>query len=193
MLYPVVEQFYSIQGEGYWTGRPAVFVRLAGCNRRCIFCDTDYKEKYRLSEIVICKNAERLWPQGSAGKMVVFTGGEPALTLDANLPKIFKEMGWYVSVETNGDYIRNSIPYVDWITVSPKAAAAEYENGLAANEIKLLYDIDIDPAGFLRPGFYFEHMFLQPVDEEYMPAYEYCLEHPEWRISLQTHKILGVR
>lgn len=192
----VNEIFYSLQGEGFHTGTPAVFIRLSGCNLQCPFCDTDHESGEEMSEEEIADNAA-LYP----ARMVVVTGGEPALQLNEKLVELLHDKGRFVTVETNGTM---PLPEnIDWITLSPKdsflgeKAAVVLRN---ADEIKVVYD------GVHEPQMYREinasyGRFLQPCDtgdphrnqEIVWKTIEYVKSHPEWRLSLQTHKILNIR
>ncbi|MCX7016055.1 MAG: 7-carboxy-7-deazaguanine synthase [Candidatus Sumerlaeota bacterium] len=213
MAYFVKEIFYSLQGEGAQTGRPAVFCRFAGCNlwsgreggrpkAICGFCDTDFLGtdgpgggRYDTPE-ELARAARAAWPLFSSHRarpFLVCTGGEPLLQLDENLAAAFHEAGFEIAVETNG-----TLPAprgVDWVCVSPKANA---ELALrSGDELKLVF-----PQEGAGPERYesldFRHFFLQPMDGPEQEAntrlaLEYCLRHPQWRLSLQTHKILGIR
>lgn len=208
MSYAVKEIFYSLQGEGAHSGRPAVFLRFAGCNlwsgreadraaAACRFCDTDFVGTDgagggRFAEAAALAAAVAApWPGGGA-PYVVCTGGEPFLQLDAALVAALRAKGFEVAVETNG-----TVPpatEVDWLCVSPKAGA-----GLAitaGDELKLVFpQAGLDPQAFL--GLSFRHFFLQAMDGPDRAgnlglAVRYCLEHPRWRLSLQTHKLLGI-
>ncbi len=205
MSYSVKEIFYSLQGEGVRTGRPAVFCRLSGCNlwngreadradADCRFCDTDFVGGEKFAQASDLADAvAALWPAGPGSPYVVCTGGEPALQLDGALVKAFRARGFEVAVETNG-----TLPLpagVDWICASPKAGMAlKVEKG---DELKLVYPQDgVDPA--LYEGLDFTYFLLQPMDgpdlrENTQQALAYCLAHPHWRLSLQTHKALGIR
>lgn len=191
----VNEVFCSLQGEGVFTGRAAVFVRLAGCNLRCPFCDTQHEDGREMScEEVL--EAVAAFPT----RHVVFTGGEPALQLTAEILDAFKARGYFVQVETNGT--RRLPPAgIDWVTCSPKAdfcEAAEIRQP-QINEVKVVFDGTHDPAKWLHVKA--EAYCLQPCDtgdtaqNEAITAQcvDYILRHPEWRLSLQTHKILHVR
>lgn len=211
MSYAVKEMFYTLQGEGAQAGRPAVFCRFAGCNlwtgqeadrahALCDFCDTDFVGtdgdgggKFAAAD-ALADAVLALWPIGGGGRpYVVCTGGEPLLQLDAPLVGALHHRGFDVAVETNGT--REPPPGLDWICVSPKARAALRLR--AGNELKLVYpQPGVDPAAF--ESLDFEHFFLQPMDgpalaEHTHAALEYCLAHPRWRLSLQTHKLLGIR
>jgi 7-carboxy-7-deazaguanine synthase (Cx14CxxC type) len=209
MTYAVKEMFYTLQGEGARTGRPAVFVRFAGCNlwsgreqdraqAVCQFCDTEFVGtdgdgggKFETSD-ALAEAAASLWPRGSE-PYVVCTGGEPLLQLDAPLIEALHARGFEIAIETNGTIAAPA--GIDWICVSPKAGAAFVQR--SGNELKLVY-----PQAGAEPEQYealaFEHFFLQPMDspareENRRAAIAYCLAHPRWRLSLQTHKLLGLR
>jgi 7-carboxy-7-deazaguanine synthase len=212
-MYHIKEIFYSIQGEGFYAGRPAVFCRFAGCNlwsgkeegrgdALCKFCDTDFVGfdgteggKYE-SAPQLAKKIRQFWPQAdvkSAKPFVVCTGGEPLLQLDAQLITALHKEGLEIAVETNGTI--EAPAGIDWICVSPKAGVELLQ--LCGHELKLVY-----PQPGAQPDKYanldFRHFFLQPLDGSELDlntklALEYCLDHPQWRLSLQLHKILGVR
>jgi 7-carboxy-7-deazaguanine synthase len=216
MAYAVKELFYTLQGEGANTGRAAVFCRFAGCNlwsgreedrkaAQCTFCDTDFVGtdgpgggKFATAP-ALAAAAKALWPQGEAGRpLVVCTGGEPFLQLDAPLINAFHDAGFEVAVETNG-----TLPAplsLDWICVSPKAGTTLAVT--AGDELKLIYpQTDAPPEMFEHLNF--KHFFLQPMDglgadaeterlKNTKLALDYCRAHPRWRLSLQTHKILGI-
>jgi len=208
-MYAVREIFYTLQGEGANTGRAAVFCRFAGCNlwtgreadrasAICDFCDTDfvgvgpYGGKFATAESLVAAVVDR-WPSGQPGRFVVCTGGEPLLQLDRDAVDAFHANGFTIAVETNGTQCPPA--GIDWLCVSPKARAdLVLRNG---NELKLVY-----PQEGLGPdqlsGLAFDHFFLQPMDgprlqENTREALAYCLEHPQWRLSLQIHKLLGIR
>lgn len=210
-MYTVKEIFFTLQGEGANTGRAAVFCRFTGCNlwngkesdrahAVCKFCDTDFvgvgpdggrfPDAGLLAEAVASK-----WPEEdrTGTRFVVCTGGEPLLQLDEKLIAAFHERGFRVAVETNGT--QPAPPGIDWICVSPKAHAdLVLKRG---NELKLVYpQRDAAPEKFERLEF--DEWFLQPMDgpdreANTQAAVEYCLTHPRWRLSLQTHKALGIR
>jgi 7-carboxy-7-deazaguanine synthase len=212
MTYAVKEIFYTLQGEGANAGRPAVFCRFAGCNlwsghekdragAVCTFCDTDFVGtdgdgggKFRTAGELATAVAEK-WPRacGRGRRLVVCTGGEPLLQMDSELVVSFHEAGFEVAVETNGTL--EAPDGIDWICVSPKAGSTTVL--LRGNELKLVYpQPDALPARFADADF--EHFFLQPMDGLNAEAntastVAYCLEHPQWRLSLQTHKIVGIR
>ncbi|MBA3319240.1 MAG: 7-carboxy-7-deazaguanine synthase [Gemmatimonadales bacterium] len=211
MSYSVKEIFYTLQGEGANSGRAAVFCRFAGCNlwtgreadradATCRFCDTDFvgtdgpgggKFPDALS---LARAVAASWAAGASGgrRLVVCTGGEPLLQLDAPLLDALHAEGFEVAVETNG-----TVPPprgLDWLCVSPKAEAPLVVT--EGNELKLVYPQDgAEPERFEALGF--DHFFLQPMDgpareANTAAALRYCLAHPRWRLSLQTHKLLGI-
>lgn len=210
MSYSIKEIYYTLQGEGAQTGRAAVFLRFAGCNlwtglerdrakAVCRFCDTDFVGTNGPGGGVF-KSAEELahavesqWPKDARGKRyVVCTGGEPLLQLDTPLIDALHRLGFEIGVETNGT--QQAPPGLDWICVSPKANAELVLN--RGNELKLIY-----PQEGALPERYadlqFDHFFLQPMDSPQRDANThaatgYCLNHPQWRLSLQTHKLLGI-
>lgn len=210
MAYSVKETFYTLQGEGAHTGRPALFVRFAGCNlwtgreadragATCTFCDTDFVGtdgegggRFETPADLVA-HAVSFLPEGGSGGYVVCTGGEPLLQLDEPLIEAFHAAGLEVAVETNGT--RPAPAGLDWICVSPKAGAAPALT--SGNELKLVY-----PQPSAMPdqfeGLAFDRFYLQPMDgpdqrRNVALAIEYCLAHPRWRLSLQTHKALGLR
>ena len=209
-MYTVKEIFYTLQGEGANAGRPAVFCRFSGCNlwtgresdratAICDFCDTDFVGigadggKFATAESLAAAIASR-WPNDSPDRrFVVCTGGEPLLQLDAAAIEALHALGFEVAVETNGT--QQPPPGLDWICVSPKARAdLVIQRG---NELKLVYpQSEFDPAQF--ESMEFSEFFLQPMDGPQLAAntraaLEYCLAHPRWRLSVQTHKLLGIR
>jgi len=211
MSYAVKEIFYTLQGEGAQTGRAAVFCRFAGCNlwsgreadRRsaiCQFCDTDFVGtdgpgggKFEDADAVADAILNQ-WPGNrSVGKrFVVCTGGEPLLQLDAALIEALHARGFEIAVETNGTVTAPA--GIDWICVSPKAGADLVQR--SGDEFKLVFPQPLaDPRSF--EDLAFRHFFLQPMDgpervANTEQAMRYCMEHPRWRLSLQTHKILGI-
>jgi 7-carboxy-7-deazaguanine synthase len=211
MTYAVKEIFYTLQGEGANAGRPAVFCRFAGCNlwtgreadraeAVCRFCDTDFvgtdgpgggkfPSAHGLADAVAAA-----WP-GPASEgcpLVVCTGGEPLLQLDTPLLDALHAVGFEVAVETNGTV--PPPPGIDWLCMSPKAGATPVVT--AGDELKLVYpQAGAEPARY--EGLRFRHFFLQPMDgpareANTRAALHYCLAHPRWRLSLQTHKLLGI-
>lgn len=210
MTYTVKEIFYTLQGEGAQTGRPAVFCRFSGCNlwtgregdratAECNFCDTDFvgvaSDGGRFATAPALAAAVRArWPNESTGKpLVVCTGGEPLLQLDAAAVQALHAAGFEIAVETNGT--QTATPGIDWICVSPKGnTRLDLTSG---DELKLVFpQADAPPERF--EDLPFTHFFLQPMDgpqleENTRLAVQYCLAHPRWRLSLQTHKLLGIR
>jgi len=210
MTYAVKEIYYTLQGEGANTGRPAVFLRFAGCNlwtgreedradAVCTFCDTDFvgtdgpgggkfAEPGDLARAVAATWAGN----GAAARFVVCTGGEPLLQLDAPLVAALHGAGFEIAVETNGT--QRPPPGLDWVTVSPKAGAPLVL--ATGDELKLVYpQAGAEPERFERLAF--RHYFLQPMDgadrlRNTELTLAYCLAHPRWRLSLQTHKLLGI-
>lgn len=184
-MYRVNEIFYSLQGEGYHTGTPAVFIRLAGCNRACPFCDTDFAGFTSMTADDIT-DAAAAFP----ARFAVITGGEPTLQLDDVLVKALKDRGFYLSIETNGS---NPVPRgVDWVTCSPKTPPYAVDR---IDELKLVYqgqDVEAvaDTFAHLAPKF----RFLQPCSGlNVAETVDYIKAHPAWRLSLQTHKLIDIR
>lgn len=210
-MYSLKEIFFTLQGEGFHTGRPAVFARFAGCNlwtgreedratATCRFCDTEFVGigpdggRFGTADAFADAVASR-WPGAAVGgdRFVVCTGGEPLLQLDGAAVDALHARGFEVAVETNGT--RPTPLGIDWITVSPKAGAPlVLERG---DELKLVFpQPDAVPRDFEQLAF--THWFLQPMDgpdreANTAAATAYCLAHPRWRLSLQTHKLLGIR
>jgi len=210
MSYAVKEIFYTLQGEGAQTGRAAVFCRFAGCNlwsgreadraeAICRFCDTDFADtngpgggKFASAVELTSAVAEK-WPAGAGGRpFVVCTGGEPLLQLDAKLIEELHRRGFEIAVESNGTIAAPE--GIDWLCVSPKAGAKLAQK--AGDELKLVYpQAGVEPDMFEELSF--RHYFLQPMDGPEQDtntrlALRYCMEHPAWRLSLQTHKMLGI-
>ena len=192
----VNEIFHSLQGEGYHAGTPALFVRFSGCNLRCPFCDTQHEHGTEMSEQEIAVAVRQL---ASRTSLVVLTGGEPALQLTTSLVELLHHEGRKVAVETNG-----TLPLpgnVDWVTLSPKSLWLGEEAApvlTRADELKVLFDGGHDPAAYDHIDA--THRFLQPMDTGdtarnaalMRQAADYCLRHPQWRLSLQIHKILDI-
>ena len=209
MTYSVKEIYYTLQGEGANTGRAAVFCRFTGCNlwsghekdrasAICGFCDTDFVGTDgpgggRFAKSDLASRVRNAWPFYTATRpFVVCTGGEPLLQLDGSLIDAFHQAGIEVAVETNGT--RPVPDGLDWVCVSPKAGADITVQ--AGNELKLVF-----PQEGARPESFsslaFDHFFLQPMDgpermRNTQLAIDYCLANPNWRLSIQTHKYLGL-
>jgi 7-carboxy-7-deazaguanine synthase (Cx14CxxC type) len=210
MSYAVKEIFLTLQGEGMQAGRAAVFCRFAGCNlwsgreedraaAICRFCDTDFVGvdgdgggRFADAE-ALARAVEGFWQGGADDRLVVLTGGEPLLQVDAPLIDALHEHGFRIAVETNG-----TLPApaeIDWVCVSPKAGARLVQG--SGDELKLVF-----PQDGMSPGIFemldFRHFLLQPMDgpdrdANTEAAIAYCLAHPRWRLSMQTHKYLGLR
>lgn len=208
-MYSVKEIYRTLQGEGAQTGRPAVFCRFVGCNlwsgreedrgtAACNFCDTDFvgtdgpgggKFKDAAALAAACARA---WGEGSGERLTVLTGGEPMLQVDGALIDALHEEGFRIAIETNGT---QAVPRaIDWICVSPKAGAPLIQT--SGDELKLVY-----PQAALAPETFetldFRHFFLQPMDGAERKlnteaALAFCLAHPRWKLSLQTHKLVGI-
>jgi 7-carboxy-7-deazaguanine synthase (Cx14CxxC type) len=205
--YKVKEIYYTIQGEGYHTGKPAVFCRFAGCNlwtgreedrdnAICKFCDTDFwgtdgvnGGKYTKEELA--KLVRGLY-RGNDDPFVVCTGGEPALQLDKEMIDAFHSEGLKIAIETNGTIALK--PGIDWICVSPKADTSIVVT--KGHELKLVYpQLENEPYEYEHLGF--DHYYLQPLDDENQAenireCVQYCLQNPKWKLSLQTHKFIGI-
>ena len=221
MSYAVKEIYYTLQGEGANTGRPIVMLRFAGCNlwtgreedrpdAVCRFCDTDiagtdgpkggkYEDAEQIADVVA-----NLWPRGGmegsgsrdpgipGSRLTVCTGGEPCLQLDDELVSALHDRGFAVAIESNGTVAAAS--GLDWICVSPKAGTELVQR--TGDELKLVFpQAGIDPKQFEHLAF--KHFYLQPLDDakrdrNTLLAVQYCKEHPRWRLSLQTHKLLGI-
>lgn len=209
MTYTVKEIYYTLQGEGAQAGRAAVFLRFSGCNlwsglerdrgeAVCRFCDTDFvgtdgpgggkfADAAALAEAVAAQ-----WP-GGGKPYVVCTGGEPLLQLDEAAIAALHARGFEIAIETNGTL--EPPPGIDWICVSPKAGAVQKLTH--GSELKLVYPQE-GGAPERYAGQAFQHFFLQPMDDANQAANieaatQYCLAHPQWRLSLQTHKLIGIR
>ncbi|HEY7809207.1 MAG TPA: 7-carboxy-7-deazaguanine synthase [Allosphingosinicella sp.] len=207
MSYAAKELFLTLQGEGMQAGRRAVFLRLAGCNlwsgreadrarAQCTFCDTDFvgtdgENGGRYEANALAARAKALWGEGE-GALVVITGGEPMLQLDAALIDALHAAGFQIAMETNGTL--PAAPGVDWICVSPKAGTEVVQR--SGNELKLVWpQPGLDPEALL--AWDFDHFLIQPLDcadaaDARAAAIDYVMKHPRWRLSLQTHKLLGL-
>ena len=209
-MYSVKEIFYTLQGEGANAGTPAVFLRFAGCNlwsgrekdrasAVCRFCDTQFVGvdgvgggKFHTAA-ALARAVLAQWPTRSkTARFVVCTGGEPLLQLDAPLINALHAKGFRIAIETNGTL--NPPPGIDWVCVSPKARAPLTLT--RGDELKLVYpQQDGEPERYQKLAF--EHFFLQPMDSPRRAhhtrlAVAYCKQHPQWRLSLQTHKLIGI-
>ncbi|WP_109485788.1 7-carboxy-7-deazaguanine synthase [Occallatibacter savannae] len=210
MSYAVKEIFYTLQGEGYHTGRPAVFCRFSGCNlwsgreadrsrAICQFCDTDFVGidgtgggKFDSPASLVTEIGSH-WPSNNLNRrFVVCTGGEPLLQLDPGLIDALHQEGFQVAVETNGTV---SVPMgIDWLCVSPKAGSKLKVKG--GDELKVVFPQAVDPTEY--DALRFDHFFVQPMDgpnreQAVADAIDFCKSHPKWRLSLQTHKFVGIR
>lgn len=213
MSYSVKEVFYSLQGEGFHSGRPAIFCRMSKCNlwtgreadradAICQFCDTDFigtdgqnGGKFKNAQ-ALCEHLLQFWPAHSnTHPFIVLTGGEPLLQVDSDLIKTLHQHNFEIAVETNGT--KSAPEGIDWICMSPKANAPIILD--RGHELKLVY-----PQAELLPEkvahLEFDFFYLQPMDDtdpitsqnNIKQAVEYCLAHPQWKLSLQTHKLLGI-
>ena len=194
-MYKVNEIFYSLQGEGRWMGRPAVFVRMSGCNLKCPFCDTDFRGYSEMSADDILS---RCLEEGGECRFIVLTGGEPSLQVDEQLIATLHQAGYYLSMETNGTH---AIPEgIDWVTCSPKVDFTEGGEPIVkqVDELKLIFDGEHQISDH---GIACTFRYLQPCDvgndsRNYLILNEcikYIKAHPEWQLSVQMHKIVGIR
>jgi len=208
MSYAAKEIFYTLQGEGVHTGRAAVFCRFAGCNlwsgreqdrasAVCQFCDTDFVGvdgdgggSFATAEELAVAVAAK-WPKNDAGKrFVVCTGGEPLLQMDAALIEALHRENFIIAIETNGTI---AVPDgIDWVCVSPKSGAALVVT--SGDELKVVYPQKTDPR--THEQLEFQHFFIQPMDgakDSVAASIRFCAENPKWRLSLQMHKLIGIR
>ncbi|MGP1464721.1 MAG: 7-carboxy-7-deazaguanine synthase QueE [Prevotella koreensis] len=219
-MYRINDIFSSLQGEGHNTGCAATFVRFAGCNLRCSFCDTDFSEYREMSADEIVKSIS-VYPT----RFVVLTGGEPSLQVDDTLVDALHDAGFTIAMETNGS--KRPAKGIDWITVSPKIPFGKYNNSdnidiyreimEQANEIKVVFDGEHTPDTFLPPSLQSDStedafmakrrkhdlplLYLQPCDigdperngDIMRACINYITEHPQWRLSLQTHKLANFK
>lgn len=193
--YQINEIFYSLQGEGRWTGRPAVFVRFSGCNLACPFCDTDFHSHKTLNAEEIIDECREV---GANCRTIILTGGEPTLQVDDSLIGALHKAGYWIAMETNGTH-----PYpkeIDWVTCSPKAAfvkEGEIKIG-KADELKLVFD---GTSEIRDLGLDATYHYLQPCDtgnaernqEILKRCIAYIKKHPQWSLSLQMHKLVGIQ
>lgn len=193
MSYRVNEIFYSLQGEGYFTGTPAVFLRFSGCNLHCGFCDTRHEDHTLMTPPEIIGRLKS-YPS----RHIIITGGEPSLQLDQILVDLLHDEGYFIQIETNGTHPLTE--GIDWVTCSPKGdGKGEHEVRLrSVDELKIVYEgQDVETIAASIPAM---HYFLQPCSS---PRYEggsntadtvaYILAHPHWRLSLQTHKLIDIQ
>jgi 7-carboxy-7-deazaguanine synthase (Cx14CxxC type) len=208
MSYAAKEIFYTLQGEGVHTGRAAVFCRFAGCNlwsgreqdratAVCQFCDTDFVGtdgdgggRFATPEELAAAIASK-WPRNDLGKrFVVCTGGEPLLQMDSALIDALHKQNFIIAIETNGTI---AVPEgIDWVCVSPKSGAELVV--MRGDELKVVYPQETDPRTYEQLEF--EHFFIQPMDgakDSVAASIRFCQENPRWRLSLQTHKLIGIR
>lgn len=192
--YPINEIFYSLQGEGINAGRPAIFVRFSGCNLRCSFCDTEHTRHSLMTTTEILSEIQQ-YP----AKFLVLTGGEPSLFIDRDLLDTLHTAGYFIAIETNGT--RPLPKGIDWITCSPKdrfCSGAELCL-TTCDELKVVFCEPLTEEPY--PTLSAVHRLIQPCDTGdsfrnaaiQKAATEWCLSHPQWRLSLQTHKLLGIR
>ncbi|SEB00996.1 7-carboxy-7-deazaguanine synthase, Cx14CxxC type [Thiothrix caldifontis] len=212
MTYSVKEIFYTLQGEGFHAGRPAIFCRFAGCNlwsgleadraqAVCNFCDTDFVGvdgvnggKFRDAKALVAAIIQEWWigVKQDMNRFIVFTGGEPLLQLDKALIDALHRENFEIAVETNGT--KPAPAGIDWLCVSPKADSKIVLT--AGNELKLVYPQPLAmPERFA--GLDFQHFYLQAMDgaaqaQNTKAAIAYCMQHPQWKLSVQTHKLLGI-
>ena len=193
--YYVNEIFYSLQGEGRWAGRSAVFVRFSGCNLRCPFCDTDFAAVVEMSADDILREVRLLTRDC---KFIVLTGGEPTLQVDDSLIALFREQGFFLSMETNGTH---PVPEgIDWLTCSPKEAFVCQATPVikSASEVKVVFDGEHEVSDY---GIQAEYYSVQPCDvgnearnaDILKQTIDFVMAHPKWQLSLQQHKILNMR
>jgi 7-carboxy-7-deazaguanine synthase (Cx14CxxC type) len=212
MTYSVKEIYYTLQGEGAHTGRPAVFLRFAGCNlwsgreehraeAVCRFCDTEFVGtdgvgggKFETAA-ELADAVRRAWPDvADSAPYVVCTGGEPLLQVDGDLLSALHAAGFEIGVESNGTLAAPD--GIDWLCVSPKGSAPVVQ--MSGQELKLVYpqaEAEAQPENFV--GMDFDNFYLQPLDnpdieDNTRQAVEYCLAHPRWKLSIQSHKVLGI-
>ena len=216
-MYSVNEIFYTLQGEGAHSGIPAVFVRFSGCNLRCPWCDTDFSGNTRMSAEQIVEEVRELYDvPNERRKMVVLTGGEPGLQVDEKLIAALHEAGFYICIETNGT---RPLPQgIDWITCSPKEQSLPTKTSVChplalkrVNEVKVVFTGTYNPE-IWRTVLEAEHWILQPLryngewllmsgiddfeidsNDNLDDTVRYILSHPFWRLSVQLHKIAGIR
>ncbi len=208
MSFAVKEMFLTLQGEGINAGRRAVFLRFAGCNlwsgreedratAQCTFCDTDFvgmdgEEGGRYDLAALVAKAVALWGDDARGRLIVMTGGEPMLQVTDDLVDALHAAGFEVAMESNGTL--PAAQGIDWVTISPKAGTDVVQRSGA--ELKLVWpQSGVDPEAFR--DWAFDHFLIQPMDGAHREAWRaealrYVMEHPGWRLSVQTHKMIGI-
>jgi 7-carboxy-7-deazaguanine synthase len=206
MPYSISEIFCALQGEGHRAGSRNVFIRFAGCNLKCNLvehgfdCDTDFKSVYKKYETAqeLVDEVQEVWGKSYMNKAVILTGGEPTLQIDLELTVALKNAGFYIAIETNGvnelpGIVQNNI---DWISCSPKTA----EHTLKIGEVSELRYVRAIRQGIPKPKLKARHQFLSPAADSDGPRQEnlnHCLqlidENPTWRLSVQMHKLWGIR
>jgi 7-carboxy-7-deazaguanine synthase len=192
--YKLTEIFYSIQGEGYWSGKPSIFVRFSSCNLKCVWCDTDFRYRYSATAQQIL---QQIIDENPVCKQIVFTGGEPSFQVDNELCQLLKDNGYYLTIESNGTHPVCEL--VDWVTISPKhnsiggdLAPWTIKKG---SELKLVHEpganIDLKQ---IEDETDFEFYFLQPESmKNNHEIAQIVMQNPRWQVSLQTHKYLGLQ
>lgn len=191
MKYRINEIFYSLQGEGYHTGRAAVFIRFSGCNMRCPFCDTDFSLFTEMTAEQIVAEAVRLFPVKTE-RFCVLTGGEPSLQVDTELVRALHAEGFYIAMETNGTH---AVPeQIEWVTCSPKEGGHVVLD--FASEVKVVMvgygDVE-NRIERLRDEIAADYYYLQPCScQNTAEVVDYIQSHPWWKLSLQTHKMINI-
>jgi 7-carboxy-7-deazaguanine synthase len=190
--YKINEIFYSLQGEGFWVGTPCIFIRFSGCNLNCSFCDTKHKEYKKYNIIDIFNEIQKY-----KCKNIVLTGGEPFLQIDELLLTYFKDLDYYIMVESNGTIIKSNIVYssINWLTISPKKKYKE-KNIVKANELKVIYSEQNQELTKLYDQTSLNcKLYLQPCDglDNVKETIDFIKENTKWRLSLQTHKLIGIK
>lgn len=193
--YRINEIFYSIQGEGRWAGRAAVFVRFSGCNLKCPFCDTDFKSYEGYNELDVLEAIQKV---SNICKFIVFTGGEPTLQVDEALVTLLHKWGYYIAMETNGTH--EVLDSIDWVTCSPKTAFVSNSEVVLkeASEVKVVFDNGHKISDY---GINAKEYYVQPCDvqdserntEILKATVDFIKKYPKWQLSLQQQKIINVR
>ena len=198
-MFKINEIFYSLQGEGFNTGRAAVFVRFAGCNLRCPFCDTAFDDYREMTADAVIADILQLTAKSQVPKarLVILTGGEPTLQVDEAFVDLLHQHGFEVAMESNGT--RPAPRNLDWLTISPKGPQADNN----PDELKIIFDENTDPEKSLAslPSPLSSLLYLQPCDTgdavRNAAIVERCVDyikaHPQWRLSIQTHKLVGFK